>query len=114
MSPGEVVLFRFPQTNQSEGKLRPALLLSQMPGPFPDWLVCMISSQQRHFIPEFDELVDVSEADFVSSGLKLVSVIRVARLAVVEESMLVGSIGKISDERLTRIKLRLSDWVKSG
>lgn len=29
---GQVVLFRFPQTDLAEGKLRPALLLGKLPG----------------------------------------------------------------------------------
>ena len=41
---GQIVLFRFPQT---EAKLRPALLLRQLPGQYNNWLICMISSQ--HF-----------------------------------------------------------------
>jgi mRNA interferase MazF len=42
---GQVVLFRFPQTNQTAGKLRPALIIRKVPGPHDDWLICMISSQ---------------------------------------------------------------------
>lgn len=38
---GQIVLFRFPQTDQTEGKLRPALVLRRLPGKFDDWLICM-------------------------------------------------------------------------
>jgi mRNA interferase MazF len=48
---GQIILFRFPQTDLEEGKLRPALLLGKLPGDFDDWLICMISSQIRHYIP---------------------------------------------------------------
>jgi len=48
---GQIVLFRFPQTDLEEGKLRPALLLGQLPGEYDDWLICMISSQIRHQVP---------------------------------------------------------------
>lgn len=54
---GQVVLFRFPQADLAEGKLRPALLLGKLPGAFDDWLICMISSQLRHFTDGFDEIV---------------------------------------------------------
>jgi len=40
---GQVVLFRFPQTDFEEGKLRPDLLLGKLPCRFDDWLICMIS-----------------------------------------------------------------------
>ena len=89
-TPGQVVVFRFPETDQSEGKLRPALLVSPVPGPFDDWLVCMITSQLRHQVEGFDEVVRTSDDDFGSSGLKTESLIRIGRLAVVNGSVLLG------------------------
>lgn len=80
---GQVVAFRFPQTDLEEGKLRPALLLGKLPGNYDDWLICMISSQTHQYIAGFDEIVQESDADFGESGLKVASVIRVRRLAVV-------------------------------
>ena len=47
---GQVVVFRFPQTDLEGGKLRPALLLGKLPGEYDDWLICMISSQTRQYI----------------------------------------------------------------
>lgn len=46
---GQIVAFRFPQTDLDKGKLRPALLLANLPGEYDDWLTCMISSQIRHY-----------------------------------------------------------------
>ena len=111
--PGQVVLFRFPQTDLNEGKLRPAVLIKKVPSQYDDWLVCMVSSQLRHFDPDFDEIVRDSDDDYSTSGLKVASVIRIGRMAVVDESILVGSIGEISSERLTRITDRLASWLKS-
>ena len=108
---GQVVLFRFPQTDLEEGKLRPALLLGKLPGEYDDWLICMISSQTQHFIPEFDEIVQEGDPDFALSGLKVPSVIRVGRLAVVEGEILLGAIGQIAPERLKNVKEHLSNWL---
>lgn len=36
---GQITLFHFPQTNLQEGKLRPALIIGQLPGSFDDWLI---------------------------------------------------------------------------
>jgi len=108
---GQVVLFEFPQTDLETGKLRPALLLGNVPGPFDDWLVCMISSQLHHYNEGFDEIIEEQDVDFVSSGLKVPSIIRVGRLAVVEGTMLLGAVGAIRPERLTRIKRRLAQWL---
>ena len=109
--PGQIVLFRFPQTDLQRGKLRPALLLGGLPGEYNDWLICMISSQIRHYIPGFDEILQVDDPDYVASGLKLPSLIRVGRLAVVEEAILLGSVGQIDSQRLDRIKSRLAEWL---
>jgi mRNA interferase MazF len=108
---GQVVVFRFPQTDLEDGKLRPALLLGKLPGEYDDWLICMISSQTRHYISEFDEIVQESDSDFAESGLKVASILRVGRLAVVSGDILLGAIGQISNERLIRIKKHLSDWL---
>ncbi|MDO9129888.1 MAG: type II toxin-antitoxin system PemK/MazF family toxin [Anaerolineales bacterium] len=108
---GDIVLTRFPLANLAEGKLRPALLLGRLPGDYDNWLICMISSQARHYQPDFDELVSESDSDFADSGLKTTSVIRVERLAVVETSILLGDVGHISAERLQRIKRHLADWI---
>lgn len=109
--PGQIVLFPFPQANLAAGKTRLALLLGKLPGPYTDWLICMISSQLYQYIKEFDEFVDISDPDFANSGLKMSSIIRIGRLAVVEESILLGAVGEIDTERLKRIKKNLSDWL---
>ncbi len=111
---GQIVLFQFPQTDLAERKLRPALLLGKLPGEYEDWLICMISSQLRHAIPEFDEIVWQDDSDFGSSGLKVASVIRIGRLAVVQGEILLGAIGHIAPERLQRIKNRLAEWLRQA
>ena len=63
---------------------------------------------------DFDELMQTTDDDFAESGLKLTSVIRVGRLAVVEGEMLLGAIGQIAPERLQRIKRHLAEWLKSS
>lgn len=108
---GQVVLFRFPQTDLEEEKLRPALLLGRLPGEYGDWLLCMISSQLRQCIAGFDEVIQEGDPDFVESGLKVASVIRIGRLAVVEGEVVVGAIGQIATERLRGIRSRLAEWL---
>ncbi len=110
---GHIVLFKFPQTDQTVGKLRPALVIRRLPGVHDDWLICMISSQLSQQVPDFDEVVNDKDADFKQSGLKTSSVIRISRLAVVNRTVLLGSVGSIGTERLELIKNRLSDWIKS-
>ena len=111
---GQIVLFRFPQTDQASGKMRPALVLRKLPGLYDDWLICMISSQVSQKIEDFDEVIHSEVADFNQSGLKVSSVIRASRLAVVERSVLLGAIGEIAPERLGRLKNTLANWIKGA
>jgi len=109
---GQVVLFRFPQTDQTAGKLRPALVLRRLPGPHDDWLICMISSQLDQKVPDFDEVMRPGDGDFVGSGLKAASLVRVSRLAVVAGRLLLGSVGEVSAHRLSRIRKSLAEWIR--
>lgn len=108
---GQIVLFRFPQTNQAQGKLRPALVIRGLPGPHGDWLVSMVSTQLAQAIPGFDEVAQGGDPDFAGSGLRAPSVIRISRLAFVAGTVLLGSIGHVAPERLRRIRTRLSRWI---
>lgn len=112
--PGQIVYFSFPQADLTPGKLRPALLLGQLPGQYDDWLICMISSQIHHYIEGFDEILKPNTPDFNRSGLKTTSIIRIGRLAVVEDRILLGASGEISQQRLQGIKKRLTDWLLNG
>jgi mRNA interferase MazF len=111
ISEGQIVLFRFPQTDQTAGKLRPALVLRRLPGQHNDWLICMISSNLDQEVPEFDEVIIPDDLDFKESGLKVPSLIRIGRIAVVDGSILLGKLGQIDTQRLIRIRHKLSHWI---
>jgi mRNA interferase MazF len=108
---GQIVLFRFPQTDLTGGKLRPALVLRHVPSPYDDWLVCMVSSRLQQALPELDEIIREWEPDFAHTGLKTSSVIRVTRVAVVSADRLEGRLGHIGPSRLQGIRERLADWI---
>lgn len=111
---GQIVLFAFPEIGRMSGKLRPAVIIRALPDARGDLLVCMISSQLRHEIPEMDEILRDTDLDFRQTGLRITSLIRVTRLAVVSRGELEGAIGQLSDERLHRIRARLARWIDGG
>ena len=113
ISGGQIVLFHFPQTDQKDGKLRPALILRKLPGRFDDWLICMISSQLHQSIPGLDEIVNLEEPDFQQTGLKQSSLIRASRLAVVDEDILIGMLGTINPHRLEKIRGNIAKWLQN-
>jgi mRNA interferase MazF len=111
---GQVVIFKFPQANLEFGKPRPALLVAKLPGDYDDWLISMISTKTHQYIDGMDEIINQDSPDFVQSGLKAESIVRVSRVAVVSGDILLGTIGEISSERLTRVRNHLSDWLRTG
>ena len=101
MKPGDVLLAPLPQ---SDGRLkdRPVLLLCMAP-PFGDYLVCGISTQLHQAVVGLDQVVDPRDRDFADSGLKAVSVIRAAYLALLPRTYFKGRIGAISPMRTKQV-----------
>ena len=114
MKPGDIILIRFPQADLLEGKLRPALTLAVAPGNHPDLLLALIPSRDYQAVPNFDEMCDPAEDDFAQTGLKTHSVVRLARLASVQPSVVSARLGRISPERLRSILNRLVRWLQEA
>ena len=110
MNEGDVVLTPLPQ---SDGRLknRPAIALRQMP-PFGDWLVCGVSTQLRHAVSGFDDIIGPGHADFATSGIKAPSIIRLGFLAILPASSFSGAIGSVASERHHRLLARLCEHLK--
>ena len=108
MKPGEIMLLRLPQPDLSPGKLRPVLVLAELPGPFEDCLVCGISSQLHQEMPNWDERLTPAAADFTTSGLKVPSVIRLNWLAAINPRTSIGTLGSVAPDRLARLRQRLA------
>ena len=112
MKPGNVVLIRFPQADLQRGKLRPALILAVAPGHHADLLLALISSRTYQAVPQFDEIIDPADSDYADTGLKSQSIVRLARLACVEASVISARLGSISPQRLQKVRKRLADWLQ--
>jgi len=112
MTEADIVLTPLPQADGIVKNL-PALLLRQLP-PFGDFLACDISTQLHHAVPEFDDLISVTDSDFPASGLVADSVIRLGFLAVLPRQKILGSIGKIADERHARLFRNLGEHLMAN
>jgi len=110
MKERDVVLTALPQAD-GKTKLRPVLLLRQLPLPYNDFLVCGISTQLHQMIKGFDELISTPDDDFKISGLIQESIIRLSFLAVIPLNLIAGKIGRISEKRHQKILQRLSDYL---
>jgi mRNA interferase MazF len=74
----------------------------------------MFSTRLERAESGFDETIDSGASDFDTSGLRVPSVIRVGRLAVVSQDILIGAIGQIGEERLQRIRETLARWIQGA
>jgi mRNA interferase MazF len=109
MKEGDVILTPVPQADGAV-KARPAIILREIP-PYKDFLICGISTQLNQLVSGFDEIISPEDTDFVSSGLRTKSLIRLGFLAVTPRSRIIGSIGSISLERHKNLLKTLSDYL---
>jgi mRNA interferase MazF len=103
MKAGSVVLLRLPQATGGPPKLRPALVLAPLPGPYQNILICGISTQMRGFQPGWDELISEDAPDFPSSGLHRDSAVRLSYIYSADKEEILGELGQIDDSRLRRL-----------
>ena len=73
----------------------------------------MISSQLHQQTPGLDEVITPDNSDFLKSGLKFPSVIRICRLAVVNSEIFIGQLGQI-DQALVNLKEKLAKWISGS
>ncbi len=106
LAAGSVVLVPFPFSDLSQNKRRPAVVLAG--ADRGDWILCQITSS-----PYSDaQAIMLSDGDFASGGLRLVSYARPAKLFTAHESLFVFEAGvlhaaalkKITDEVVAIIK----------
>lgn len=109
MRPGDMVLIRLPAAGGATPKLRPALILSMLPGPYQNTLICGVSTQLHELQADWDDMIGPSDSDFAGSGLRRASVIRLSYLFAADANEIVGVIGAIANDRLRRLLLRLAN-----
>jgi len=94
---GDVVLVRFPFSDLSETKRRPALVLAVV--EYGDLLLCQITSK------DYDDryAVKIEKADFVRGSLPLTSYLRPGRLLTGDVSLVDKTLGTISEEKRLKV-----------
>ena len=101
MKKGDVVLIKFPFTDLSGSKLRPALVLIETGN---DVLVAFITSVLSEKFTG-----DVSLVKSVENGLKKDSVLRLSKLATLSKELIAGKIGNFTTEELTKVNRGLRE-----
>jgi len=94
---GAVVLVRFPFSDLSQAKLRPAVVLAA--AERGDWILCQVTSK-----PYADaRAVELTDADFEHGSLRVVSYARPGKLFTAQESLFVSDVGMLRAESLRKI-----------
>ena len=93
MRPGDIYLAQFPFGDTPGMKLRPVLLLTGALGLAPEVLVAYISSVILTQLLPSDILLDPGKAEFRSTHLKTLSVLRLHKLATIHCSSLARYLG---------------------
>lgn len=109
MTEGDVVLVPLPQVD-GRLKIRPGLVLRILP-PFNGLLVCGISTQLHQEAKGFDDVIAADDADFVSSGLRTPSLVRLGFLGVATQRSVLGSIGSVDAQRHQKLLKRLASYL---
>ncbi len=86
-SAGSIVLVRFPFSDLTQSKLRPAVVVAS--AGRDDWILCQVTSK-----PYGDaRAVELTNADFASGGLRMTSYARPAKLFTAHVSLFVSETG---------------------
>lgn len=100
---GKIVLVPFPFTDLTASKLRPALVL--MEGE-RDCVVAFISSRVRAQPSSTQVLIPQDHKEFLMTGLKATSVVRLDKIATISRNLILGEIGELGEslrEEVNRI-----------
>ena len=90
---GAIVLVRFPFSDLSQTKLRPAVLLAEV--EYGDLLLCQITSKTYND----RNAVEIGTADFQSGDLPLVSYARAGRIMTADSSLVIRTLGVLTEAK---------------
>ena len=89
LEPAAVVILRFPFSDLSSSKLRPALVLA--PATDNEWIVCAITSN-----PYADSsAIELTQQSFATGGLRGRAYVRPFKVFTVDPSLVTGRAGKL-------------------
>ena len=104
MTKGEIVLIPFPFSDLSGNKNRPALVLIDSED---DVTVCFITAQIK-WKSEFDFSIFPSDIN----GLKMKSLIRLSKFATIDKDLIIGRLGVLEDNYLSKVNKNLIEILK--
>ena len=108
MRRGSLVLVPFPFTDLSSQKLRPAVVVDDLPANFYDKILVFVSSKIGKVDKKYEFVVDENVAGFSDTGLKVSSKIICNKVATLDRRIILGEIGIMSDKQMVEVDKRLN------
>jgi len=107
MTKGKVVLVPFPFDDLSAAKVRPAVCLTDPVGPHRHIILAFITSRIPADLMETDIVLDTSQSDFVTTGLRVSSTLRLHRLMTASTSLILRELGELSPDMRAQVADKL-------
>jgi mRNA interferase MazF len=107
MTKGKVVLVPFPFDDLSTTKVRPAVCLTNPIGVHHHVILAFITSVIPTDLMATDIVLDTSDPDFATTGLRVSSAIRLHRLMTVSTSVIKRELGTLSSDLQDKIAEKL-------
>lgn len=106
---GSVVLIRYPFTDLSGSKVRPAIILTpkELLHKIDDVHCLFISSVAPRSLLPTDYFLETNHSGFPQTGLKFRSLLRVHKLALLHKSLVLRVLGMLNDELMEEVNKRL-------
>lgn len=96
MLKGKIVLVTFPFDDFSTVKVRPAVCLTEPIGIYEHVILAFISSKIPSDLLETDLILDSTQINFTTTGLRLTSTLRLHRIITVTLSLIQRELGELS------------------
>jgi mRNA interferase MazF len=103
----KIVLVPFPFDDLSAQKVRPAVCLTDEINPHNHIVLAFITSQVQQIQSDTDFVIDVQDADFGQTGLRVSSTIRLHRLMTVSSNIIKRELGELSKNQQAEVENRL-------
>ena len=105
---GQIVIVRFPFSDLTASKLRPAVVLAD--AGRSDWILCQITSQ-----PYGDpRAIQLGSGDFTQGGLHLTSYARPGKLFTAHASLVAGQAGHLRPGKFMAIRDAVTHLIEKG
>jgi mRNA interferase MazF len=103
---GDVVLAFFPFSDFSQTKLRPAVVIWASPVD-QDVTICFVTSQDINNVSTDEFQLQPSDSEFLATGLKAASKVRVTKIVSIERKLITRRLGKLGNDYISTLNTKI-------